>query len=46
MLAKELREVRVYMLVTAIVAVYLKSGLLLVRNWTTFVHNVQYLVFG
>ena len=46
MLAKEVRELRVYLLVTAIVAFFLKTGLMLFWHWTVFVHNVRYLIFG
>jgi len=46
MLAKEVRELRFYMLVTAIVAFFLKGGLFLFLHWTVVVHDVQYLIFG
>lgn len=46
MLAHGCREVRFYLLVNAIIALWLAFGMGLYANWYTFCRNVEYLLFG
>jgi hypothetical protein len=46
MLRDELRRVRVYVLIVAIIAVYTRLAIMIYQHWREIVESVRYTVFG
>jgi hypothetical protein len=46
MLTRECREVRVYMLITAIVAFWTYLGIDVYEHWHALISNLNYMLFG
>jgi hypothetical protein len=46
MLRDELRWVRAYVLIVAIIAVYLRLGIMFSPHWREIVESVRYTLFG
>jgi hypothetical protein len=45
-LAEELRQMRAYVLINAIVAVYGRLAIMIYQHWHAIVENVRYTIFG